>query len=122
MAAGRYDFVIEQGATFSKQITWKDSTGTPINLSSYTMSGKIMRKASEVNALANFVCTKADQGTSPGVFTISLTAAVSATLPTKPSPTAEKELLSCAYDVIATSGSEVYRLLEGIVKISPAVT
>ena len=122
MAAGNYDFIIEQGATFSKQITWKDSTGTPINLSSYTISGKIRRKSTDQNQVAAFTCTKADQGTSPGVFTISLTAAVSATLPTKAGSTAEKELLACVYDVIATSGSEVYRLLEGIVKISPAVT
>jgi hypothetical protein len=36
MTAAAYSFVIEQGATLNKTFVWKDSTGTPINLSGYT--------------------------------------------------------------------------------------
>ena len=36
MTAAAYDLVIEQGATLNKSFVWKDSTGTPINLTSYT--------------------------------------------------------------------------------------
>lgn len=32
MTAGAYDFTIEQGATFSLPITWKDSLGVPVPL------------------------------------------------------------------------------------------
>jgi hypothetical protein len=35
MAAGKYTFIIEQGATTDFEVVWKDSAGTPINLSSY---------------------------------------------------------------------------------------
>ena len=34
MAAGKYTFIIEQGATTDFEVVWKDGAGTPINLSS----------------------------------------------------------------------------------------
>ena len=34
--AGRYDITSDQFATFERTITWKDSTGTPVNLTGYT--------------------------------------------------------------------------------------
>ena len=36
MKAGRYDIVLEQGATFDLPVNYSDSTGQPINLSSYS--------------------------------------------------------------------------------------
>ena len=36
MSAGFHHFVIEQGATFSRVLTLKDSSGTVVNLSSYS--------------------------------------------------------------------------------------
>ena len=36
MAAGKYNFTIEQGATTDFEIVYKDSTGTPIDISGYT--------------------------------------------------------------------------------------
>jgi len=35
MAAGLYNFIIEQGATVSFRIDWKDSDNNPIDLTSY---------------------------------------------------------------------------------------
>jgi hypothetical protein len=35
MAAGRYSFVIEQGATTNFQINWKDESDSPIDLTGY---------------------------------------------------------------------------------------
>ena len=35
MAAGRYSFVIEQGSTLNLELQYKDSTGTPVDLSNY---------------------------------------------------------------------------------------
>jgi hypothetical protein len=35
MAAGKYSFSIEQGATTSFQVIYKDANGTPVNLSGY---------------------------------------------------------------------------------------
>ena len=122
MSAATYNFTIEQGATFSKVITWKDSSGAGINLTGYTITGKIKRKTSDQSALATFTATLANQGTNPGQFTLSLSATDTASLPTITGPTAEKALLECVYDVEATTGSTVYRLLEGIVSVSPEAT
>lgn len=36
MSAGVYDLVIEQGATLNTTFTWKDPSGTPINLTGYS--------------------------------------------------------------------------------------
>lgn len=36
MAAGVYDLVIEQGANLNTTFTWKDPSGSPINITSYT--------------------------------------------------------------------------------------
>ena len=35
MSAGKYNFTCEQGATFDKIITYKDSTGTAVSLNNY---------------------------------------------------------------------------------------
>lgn len=122
MSAATYNLTIEQGATFSKVITWKDSTGAGINLSGYTVTGKIKRRTSEQTALATFTATLANQTTNPGQFTLSLTASETAALPSASGPTAEKVLLECVYDVEASTGGTVYRLLEGIASISPEAT
>lgn len=122
MSAGTYNFTIEQGATFTKVITWKDGTGAGVNLGGYTITGKIKRKTSDQTALASFTVTLSNQSTNPGQFTISLTDAETATLPTVVGPTAKKVLLECVYDIEADSGAQVYRLLEGVVRISPEVT
>lgn len=34
--AGRYDFHADQGATFDRTITWKDHTGSPIDVSGFS--------------------------------------------------------------------------------------
>ena len=44
MAAGRYSFTIEQGATLSFELQYKDEDGNPINLSGY--SGKMQIRTS----------------------------------------------------------------------------
>lgn len=122
MSAGRYDTIIEQGATFSRTCTWKDSSGVGINLTGYTVAGKIKRNATDNTPLLSFTVSIANQGTFPGKFTISLTAAQTSTLPTKPGNNGVKELLPLSYDIEATTGSVVVRLFEGILNNSAQVT
>jgi len=38
MAAAAYNFSVEKGTTFQKQITWKDTVGNPVNLAGYTVT------------------------------------------------------------------------------------
>lgn len=122
MSAGRYDTIIEQGATFSRTCTWKDSAGAGINLTGYTVSGKIKRNATDSTPIVSFTVSIANQGSFPGKFTFSLTAAQTALLPTKPGVNGEKILLPLAYDIEVTSGSTVTRIIEGILNNSPQVT
>jgi hypothetical protein len=122
VAAGRYDTVIEQGATFSRTITWQDSTGAGVNLTGYTVAGKVKAKVSDKAALYSFTVAIANQGTNPGQFTISLTATQTASLPIKYNADGSKGELSLYYDIEATTGSTVYRVLEGILSNSPEVT
>jgi len=50
MAAGKYSFVIEQGATTNFEIQYKDSNNTPVNLTGYT--GR-MQIASDYSSVPN---------------------------------------------------------------------
>jgi hypothetical protein len=122
MSAGRYDTVVEQGATFYRVCTWKTSSGVGINLTSYTLTGKIKKKLSDTNELVSFTITKADQTSYAGQFTISLTSTQTAALPVKPQTTEFKELLNLYYDIEADSGTEITRIIEGVLGVSPQVT
>ena len=44
MAAGKYNFVIEQGTTLDFDVEYKDSTNTAIDLSDYTARMQIKDK------------------------------------------------------------------------------
>lgn len=41
MPASIYDIICEQGATLVRVVTFKDSTGTPVNLTTYTARMKV---------------------------------------------------------------------------------
>ena len=122
MAAGRYDTVIEQGATFTRTATWKDSAGVGINLTGYTVSGKLKRKVSDKVELASFTVTIANQGTFPGKFTFALSATQTALLPNSPSQSGDKQPLNLYYDIEASLSGVVTRLIEGILSLTPEVT
>lgn len=122
MAAGRYDTIIEQGATFSRTITWKDPSGAGINLTGYTISGKIRRNVNDNTELASFTIVIANQGTYPGRFTISLTASQTSLLPTKTTSDGLKDELKLSYDIEAINGTEVTRIIEGVLTNTPQVT
>ena len=119
MAAGRYDFTIEQGATLTRSVTWQDSAGSAVDLTGYTISGKIKRKTSDAQPIISFSITVTNAAA--GQFTFTLTAAQTATLPVKHGLDGQKELLDCVYDIEAVTGSTVYRVLEGTCSISPEV-
>jgi hypothetical protein len=36
MAAGKYNFIIEQGTTFTLELQYKDSNSVPVDLTGYT--------------------------------------------------------------------------------------
>ena len=50
MAAGEYDLLIEQGATFRRQLTLK-AAGVPVDLTGYTVRAQIRAKATSPDVL-----------------------------------------------------------------------
>ena len=116
MGAGRYDFTIEQGATFSRVVTWKDAAGTPINLTSYTAAMQIRETKDASSAIAT------SAGISP---TITLTlggAAGTITISISATVTAAFTFETAYYDLELTLSGVVTRLLEGIVTLDKEVT
>lgn len=97
---GKYDITIYQGATFDLPLQYKDSTGAPVNMSGYTVSGTLWNKIG-TEKLATFDSPWTAQVS--GMFRLRLEAAVTSGI------TEQGQ-----YDVLVTKpdGDEFY-LLEG---------
>ena len=131
MAAGRYSFVIEQGATTNFEIQYKDSNNNPIDLSSY--SGRLQIRSTFAQDSGELFLTlsssrnpdgtglnfSGSNGTTPpisGSIGIFIAACTSSAL----------TFNEAKYDLEIYSGSGdcpfTVRLLEGNVKLSKEVT
>jgi hypothetical protein len=124
MAAARYSFIVEQGATTNIQLKWEDASGS-INLSGY--SGRMqIRPTVESSTVYLTLSSSLDaDGTglnmsgSDGVTAVqsgSIGIYISAT------KSAQLNFETAYYDLEMMSGNEVTRLLEGQVKLSKNVT
>jgi hypothetical protein len=125
MAAGRYSFVIEQGATTNFQINWNDETGSPVDLSGYHARMQIRPQVEAATALLSLTSSlnsdgtginlSGSNGTQPlasGSIGIYISAVSSSAL----------DFGEAFYDLEMVNGNEVTRLLEGKVKLSKNVT
>lgn len=114
MAAGYYDVVIEQGATFSLSLTYKDSTGAAINLTGFTARSKFKTSFSGTAVASLTSASGITLGGAAGTIVIVISASDTAAI-TAPS--------SGVYDLeIVSSGGVVTRLLEGKYTVTPEVT
>lgn len=118
MAATATDITIEQGATFEKTITVKDSLGATVNVSSWTGRGKIKTAATDTASIADFVFDFSQGAT--GVVIFSLAATVTDALPTTGAK--YSAYTKYVYDVELVNGSKVYRAANGFANVSPSVT
>ena len=128
MAAGRYSFVIEQGATVNFELQYRDGTGTPIDLTDYagrmqirsTVSSPvvILSLSSSLNPDGTGINFSGSNGSTPptsGSIGIYISACTSSML----------NFDQAVYDLEIYSGSNcpyVIRLLEGQVKLSKEIT
>lgn len=123
MAAAKLNITIEQGATFFRTVTVKDSAGDPIDITGWTLRGQVRESQSADTPLASFVCAILDQITNTGEATFSLSATVTAAMPeaTYIKPSLKNSLY--LYDLeVEKPGGEVIRLLQGVVTFVPEVT
>lgn len=119
MTAAKHNIVIEQGATFSREILWKDSDGAPVDMTGYRVRMQIRPDADSATVFLDFDSDSPTDGMSVGELgeagriDLEFTAAVTAAL----------TFDHGVYDLLAVSGAGVvYRLLEGRATAVPAVT
>jgi hypothetical protein len=127
MAAGKYSFTLEQGSTLSLELLYKDSSGSPVNLSGYsgrmqiksgfadnnpttylTLSSSLMSDGTGLNLSGS-------AGNNPlasGSIGLYISAATSSLL----------TFDTAYYDILLTTGTAVTRILEGQIKLAKAVT
>lgn len=114
MAAGNYDFYIEQGATFNQTFIWKDSTGALVNLTGYTARMQVRQTVANDTVLLSLTTEngRISLGGSAGTIALTLDAATSAGI----------TFARGVYDLELVHGGVVTRLLEGQVDVSKEVT
>lgn len=115
MTAGKLDLVIEQGATFRRELIWKDAEGAPINLIGYTARMQIRERVSATAILTELTTANGRIVLTPaqGKLTLELSATLTDAL-TYPAAVYDLE-------VVAADGS-ITRLLQGNVLIEGSVT
>ena len=110
MAAGTYNFIMEQGATFTRQLTVKENNSA-MNLSGYSVASLMRSTHDSSTVVGTFTCTISNA--SGGIISMSMTPAV----------TGAVEEGIYVYDLEITSGSgTVTRLIQGEVTVTPEVT
>lgn len=122
MAAARYSFTIEQGATFQRNVVYTDSTGSVVDLSNYGARMQIRPNVDSSDVYVSLSSTIGDDGSgllitpTSGSIQIIISAVSSSML----------TFNEAKYDLEIYSGSGdtefVTRLLEGNVKLSKNVT
>jgi hypothetical protein len=110
MAAGTYNFTLDQGSTFSRQLTVEDNN-TAMDLSGYT--GRMQMRSTH------------DSSTIALSFTVTIANAAQGKLNITASATSTAALTQgiYVYDLeIESSAGTVTRLMEGNITVTPEVT
>jgi len=115
MSAGLYTLTIEQGATLSLVLTYKDSAGNLVNLTGYT--ARMMLRSSFTAASSILSLTTENSrialGGAAGTITLTISATDTAALSAPQSG---------VYDLELVSGSTVTRLIQGTFTVTPEAT
>lgn len=110
MTAGKYDIVIEAGATFSETWTWT-SGGSAVNLTGYSARLKLAAAPGETAVLSLTESSGITLGGVAGTIAVVMTAAQTAAL----------GMDRGVWALELQTGSTVTRLLEGAFRVSSEV-
>jgi hypothetical protein len=107
--ATKANLVIDQGTTFSTDLSLQDENGDILQLFGYTANSQIRKWYTSTTPAATFTTVV---NTDTGVITLSLTS------------TQTSNLVSgrYVYDVEVNDGSVISRVVEGLVTVTPQVT
>jgi len=106
------NLTIDQGASFSSDVTLRDSSNALFDLTGYTASAKMAKGYSSTRTRVAMTTTIASDPAT-GVVTLSLTAVQTAALDAP---------ARYVYDLEVTTGASVTRVIEGIINVRPNVT
>jgi len=133
MAAGKYSFTIEQGATLDFEIQYTDSNSSPVNLSGYT--GKMQIRSTYSGSGTTYLTFTSSLGDTYTKTSGSVFLSFSGSNLTTPTTSGSIGVYAgwyatdtltftdtAYYDLEITSGSIRTRLLEGQVKLDRQVT
>lgn len=107
--ANTYDILITQGESFSLQITAKDASGIAMNLSGYSVSGRVKMAYSDTGVLLNLNPSISDAAS--GGISVNLAGAMLTGLP----------ITEAFYSIDIYSGSYVQNILFGNFSVGPCV-
>jgi len=125
MAAGKYSFVIEQGATTNFQINWNNESGSAIDLSGYQARMQIRQGVEASDVLISLSSSLKSDNTGINLSGSNfITPLASGSIGVYISAVSSSALNfgEAFYDLELIKGNEVTRLLEGKVKLSKNVT
>lgn len=107
--ATKANLVIDQGSTFSTDLSLTDENGDPLVLTGYTANSQIRKWYTSSNTSAVF---SVSIDTNNAIITLGLTA----------NQTSNLVAGRYVYDVELNDGAEVSRIVEGVVTVTPQVT
>ena len=116
MAAGIYNFTIEQGATFERSFRYKNADGTAFDLQGQSFGARLQIK-DRIGGTSIAYFSTSDGGSD---LTISDTNLISLVITS--TVTTDMDFETAVYDLEIFSASKVIRLLQGKVKLSKEVT
>jgi hypothetical protein len=112
MPAAKLNLLVEQGATFSKRLVWRDKNKRPVNLTGYTAKMQVRATAASAEVIYEL-------STANGCITLSSGGVVQLDIESSDTST----LRAGVYDLeLSAPGGQVYRLIEGKLTVSPEVT
>lgn len=120
MAAGVYNFKVEQGIGYTFTADYIDKDGVPIDLTGYTGRSSIKLKMSDANPVADFIIT-----INPLIGKVTVKLPHDALNHIAVKGNKFNDYVEAVYDIILEKSNEdpePIRLLNGTIQISPKVT
>jgi hypothetical protein len=113
--AGTYDMVIDQGATLSRTLTWRDSKRDPYNITGYTARMHVRTTVTSTGIILVLTTQNGRIALGGAAGTVTLTVAAA--------DTAVLAAGRYVYDLeLVSSAGVVSRLVEGAFVVRPEVT